>query len=160
MCENNKMGLAIIERSWAMPSHETFSILPIKKLIAEELGNDFVDPFPYPFKRDALEFLKEFPTESVQNLAFDPPYSVRQLKEKYQQAGLSYETRPTYWKNLKAEISRIMKPNGTVISFGWNSGGIGITLGFKIKRILLVAHGGIHNDTICTVEKKIQSRLQ
>jgi len=150
----------IIERVWAMPNHETFTILPIKKLIQEELGDDFIDPFPYPFKIDALQYLKGIAVESVQNLAFDPPYSVRQLKEKYQSAGLSYETRPTYWKELKQEISRIMKPNGTVISFGWNSGGIGITLGFQIKRILLVAHGGIHNDTICTVEKKIQSRLQ
>lgn len=43
-----------------MPNHETFSIPPIKKLIKEELGDDFVDPFPYPFKRDALEYLKEF----------------------------------------------------------------------------------------------------
>lgn len=143
-----------------MPNHETFSIPPIKKLIKEELGDDFVDPFPYPFKRDALEYLKEFNDESVDKLAFDPPYSVRQLKEKYQAAGLSYETRPTYWRLLKEEISRIMKPNGKVISFGWNSGGIGITLGFEITKILLVAHGGIHNDTICTVEKKIQTRLQ
>jgi len=142
-----------------MPNHMTFSIPPIAKLIQEELGSNFVDPFPYPFERDALEYLKEFPTESVEKLAFDPPYSVRQLKEKYEQAGLSFETRPTYWRLLKEEIARIVKPNGKVISFGWNSGGIGKVLGFEITRILLVAHGGIHNDTICTVEKKIQTRL-
>jgi len=40
-----------------------------------------------------------------------------------------------------------------VISFGWNSGGIGKTNGFEILEILLVAHGA-HNDTICTVERK------
>lgn len=142
-----------------MPNHMTFSIPPIAKLISEELGRNFVDPFPYPFERDALEYLKEFPTESVDKLAFDPPYSVRQLKEKYEQAGLSFETRPTYWRLLKEEIARIIKPNGKVISFGWNSGGIGKVLGFEIIRILLVAHGGIHNDTICTVERKIQTRL-
>ncbi len=149
----------IIERVWAMPNHETFSILPIKKLIKEELGDSFVDPFPYPFKTDALEYLKTFATQTVSKLAFDPPYSVRQLKEKYQKAGLSYDTRPTYWKNLKQEISRIIKPGGKVISFGWNSGGIGLNLGFEITRILLVPHGGIHYDTICTVERKIQERL-
>lgn len=32
--------------------------------------------------------------------------------------------------------------------------GIGKTLGFNIEEILLVAHGGWHNDTICTVERK------
>jgi len=153
------MGELRIERIWAMPSHETFTILPIKKLIKEELGDSFVDPFPYPFKTDALEYLKTFDTQTVDKLAFDPPYSVRQLKEKYQKAGLSYETRPTYWKNLKQEISRIIKPSGKVISFGWNSGGIGLNLGFEITRILIVPHGGIHNDTICTVERKIQERL-
>ena len=40
------------------------------------------------------------------------------------------------------------------ITFGWNSGGIGYKYGFEIKRILMVPHGGWHNDTICTVEVK------
>jgi len=60
---------------------------------------------------------------------------------------------------MKTEITRIVKPSGTVISFGWNSGGIGKTNGFKIYRILLVPHGGIHHDTICVVERKIQGNL-
>lgn len=42
-----------------------------------------------------------------------------------------------------------------VITFGWNSGGIGKTNGFEIEQILLVPHGGWHNDTICTVERKL-----
>ena len=54
----------------------------------------------------------------------------------------------------KKEISRILKTGGKVITFGWNSGGIGKTNGFEISRILLVPHGGWHNDTICTVEIK------
>lgn len=48
---------------------------------------------------------------------------------------------------------------GKVISFGWNSCGIGKTRGFEIERILIVCHGGHHNDTICTVEKKVQGSL-
>ena len=43
-----------------------------------------------------------------------------------------------------------------MLSFGWNSGGIGKSLGFEIIEILLVAHGGAHNDTICTVERKLK----
>lgn len=42
------------------------------------------------------------------------------------------------------------------MTFGWNSGGIGNKYGFEITRILLVPHGGWHNDTICTVEIKIK----
>ena len=54
------------------------------------------------------------------------------------------------------EISRILRPGGISISFGWNSSGIGKKRGFEIIEILLVAHGGMHNDTICTVERKTQ----
>ena len=60
----------------------------------------------------------------------------------------------SFWGNHKREISRIVKLGGKVITFGWNSGGIGYKYGFQIKRILLVPHGGWHNDTICTVEIK------
>lgn len=48
----------------------------------------------------------------------------------------------------------MVKIGGKVITFGWNSGGIGYKYGFEIERILLVPHGGWHNDTICTVEVK------
>ena len=143
-----------INRTWSMPNHKTFTIKPINELISRVLGDDYIDPFPFPFERDALDYLKELKTASVEKLAFDPPYSPRQLKEMYGGIGLSYKTDASYWSELKNEISRIMKPNGIVISFGWNSGGIGKNRGFEIDEILLVPHGGSHNDTICTVEIK------
>lgn len=52
-------------------------------------------------------------------------------------------------------MERIVKKDGVVISCGWNSGGIGKKYGFDIVEILLVPHGGAHNDTIVVVEKKI-----
>jgi hypothetical protein len=64
-------------------------------------------------------------------------------------------TQSSFWGNIKKEISRIIKKDGIVISFGWNSNGIGKTKGFIIEEILLVAHGGNHNDTICVVERKL-----
>lgn len=36
--------------------------------------------------------------------------------------------------------------------------GIGIKYGFEIQEILLVPHGGWHNDTIVVVEKKINKQ--
>ena len=144
------------QRIWSMPNHRTFQIKPIKEFIDKNLGWNFIDPFPYPYKEDALEYLKKIPTNSVENLIFDPPYSQRQLKEMYQSAGLSFNhpINNGYWSLLKQEISRIIKKNGKVISFGWNSGGIGKKLGFKIIKILLVPHGSQHNDTIVTLEVK------
>jgi len=144
-----------IERVWAMPNHKTFTIKPIKELLYKYFEDEYVDPFPFPFKKDALEYLKKFKKNSVSKLAFDPPYSPRQLKEMYGGAGLSYDTKSSYWSNIKNEIARIMKKDGTIISFGWNSMGIGKNRGFKIIEILLVPHGGNHNDTIVTVEIKL-----
>lgn len=53
------------------------------------------------------------------------------------------------------EIARIVKPNGKCISFGWNTNDVGKKRGFQIESILIVAHGGSHNDTLVTVEKEI-----
>ena len=146
----------IFKRYWCMPSHKTFSIKPFKELIDEELGNNYIDPFPYPFKQDAIDYLKTILDNSENYLVFDPPYSQRQLKEKYHNNGISFEhpMNASYWSNCKKEISRIIKSSGKVISFGWNSGGVGEKYGFTITKIVLVAHGGQHNDTIATVEVK------
>jgi len=169
-----------IERKWAMPSRHTFKIKPIRQLLNEfvhkgwwidpfagyyslaSVGNDIDPETPVQHHKEALEFLKGLPDNCADGVLFDPPYSVRQLSECYKKFGLSVNsktTRSDYWTKLKREITRILKVGGVCISFGWNSGGIGKTLGFKQERILLVAHGGIHNDTICVVEKKIQDKL-
>ena len=165
-----------IQRRWAMPNKNTFDIKPIKELIQSELTNGtWIDPFANQNKlatitndlnpdfdtdyhMDALDFLKTFQNESVDGVLYDPPYSPRQVTEYYQGVGMnvtSETTRASFWGNQKKEISRIVKPGGKVITFGWNSGGIGRKYGFEITRILLVPHGGWHNDTICTVEVKV-----
>ena len=46
------------------------------------------------------------------------------------------------------------------ITCGWNSGGIGKKYGFEIVEILLVSHGGWHNDTIVTVEQKCENAVE
>jgi len=149
-----------IQRRWAMPNLRTFQIKPIKELIQKESKGKVIDPFPYPFKKDALEYLSEFKDESVDTVLFDPPYSPRQLKECYQDAEqVLHDTKSSVWSEWKKEIARVIRPGGVCISFGWSSNGIGKIRGFTIKKILLVAHGGNHNDTICTVEYKSQSTL-
>lgn len=165
-----------IQRQWAMPNKNTFDIKPIKELIQSELTNGtWIDPFANrnklatvtndlnpvfdtDYHMDALDFLKIFDDSSVDGVLYDPPYSPRQVTECYQGVGMnvtSETTRASFWGNQKKEISRIVKPGGKVITFGWNSGGIGRKYGFEITRILLIPHGGWHNDTICTVEIKV-----
>ena len=163
------------DRIWAMPSSATFTIKPIRDLLIEEISGElWADPFagynspasltndlnpdtPTTNHEDALHFLSKIGDNTLDGVLFDPPYSVRQLAECYKSVGLAVTqelTRPNYWSDAKRAIARILKPEGKAICFGWNSGGIGILLGFNLVRILLVPHGGIHNDTIITVEYK------
>ena len=167
-----------IERKWAMPNKNTFSIKPIKELLEEEVDQNkkWIDPFANNSKvanitndlntefdtdyhMDALEFLKMFETGSVDGVLFDAPYSPRQISECYKGLGVSLTyktTQASFWGNIKKEIGRITKLGGKAITFGWNSGGVGKSNGFEIEKILLVPHGGWHNDTIVVVERKVR----
>lgn len=162
-----------IERIWAMPNAWTFSIKPIKELLQEEVSKKLLWCDPYSGKYgyiysevtndladngiDGVEFLKTFPDDHFDGVILDPPYSLRQVSEHYKKAG----TKVTSWHTsagntaaLKNEAARVVKKGGKVICFGWNSVGIGKKRGFKMKRLLLVSHGGSKNDTIVTVEQK------
>lgn len=160
-----------IQRVWAMPSIWTFKVNPIKELLVRHIADLlWVDPFSgenspaqirndiegrvAEFSMDALEFLKTRPNSSADGVLFDPPYSVEQCLRRYTPKHGGTAGRAEYWAKCKDEIARIVKPNGKVISFCWDSNGIGKNRGFEIIEILLVCHGACHNDTIVTVETK------
>lgn len=166
-------------RVWEMPNHKTFDIKCISRLIHKYLKPEMIsiDPFANESKLakvrndlnpemdtdyhlDAVDFLKMFDDKSVDFCFYDPPYSLRQVSEMYKSVGreVTMETTQSSWRTKHInEISRIIKPDGLVMSFGWNSSGVGKKRGFEIIEIMLVAHGGSHNDTIVTVERKIRT---
>ena len=163
-------------RKWEMPDSNTFDIKCIKEFIYRHMGDrlNSVDPFANKnrianvtndidpqyqcdYNLDAKEFLESLPTASVDFLLFDPPYSPRQLAECYKKLGRSVNmetTQISFWSNLKKEAGRVVRKGGIVLSFGWNSGGIGKKYGFELIEVMLVNHGSSHNDTICTAEIK------
>lgn len=163
-----------MSRIWAMPNSETFSIPPIRDLIRQYAKGVIVDPFARnsgmatisndldpgcktDYHLDALDFLRMLPDRSADTVLYDPPYSPRQIAECYKRLGKSVNmatTQNSYWSRQKAEIARIVKPGGAVITCSWNSGGIGSKFGFEIQEILLVCHGSWHNDTIVVVDRK------
>jgi len=170
-----------ITREWAMPNSNTFSIKPISNIIIEYgvsvepltyldpfcrnsifkgycISNDLDPEIQADYHLDALDFLKRFDTESVHGVLFDPPYSPRQVSECYRALNKTVNmqtTQSSFWGSLKKEIARVLTPGGVCITCGWNSGGVGKSNGLEIEEVLLVAHGGWHNDTIVTVERKI-----
>jgi hypothetical protein len=171
-----------IRRVWAMPNPWTFKIQVIRDLILkymwEEDGNKWFDPFagtnpfnlkysndlnpehPTTFHLDAVDFLLELrkligpdvggiSDEKFEGGLFDPPYTLHQSNQVYKGFGLRKPV--SLAKDL---IAPLIKQGGYVLSFGHNSGGMGINRDFKLIEILLVPHGGSHDDTICTVEQK------
>lgn len=170
----------IINRVWAMPNKWTFTIKPIADLLARYVGdgkgwidlfagmnspaeftNDLNPDSPAISHIDAFDYIYTLDGQSFKGCIFDPPYSLVQVSRSYKDFGIKSRigtTDPTAsFREVKDEMSRHIELNGYAISFGWNSNGFGKKRGFAIIEILLVAHGGGHNDTIVTVERKMQS---
>lgn len=166
----------LITKLWAMPSKNTFQIKPIKFFVenytckaktiidpfANEstygtITNDLNPEYNTTYHLDALDFLRTLPDESADLVLYDPPFSSRQVSECYKGFGIEVtsETTSAAWraKHLD-EIARIVKPNGKVLSFGWNTNGVGKKRGFTQIEILIVSHGGSRNDTLCVAEVK------
>lgn len=116
---------------------------------------------------EALDFVQELkriykargkPHDKLEGVLFDPPYSFRQISEHYKLLGkkaTKKDTSMAFYEKVKSELADLVRPGGKAISLGWNSNGFGITRGFRIVEILMVAHGGSRNDTIVVVEEKV-----
>ena len=170
----------LITRKWAMPNGKTFRISPIKEFVEDAVlsvhadgvivdpfaneclygtvRNDLNPEFSTDFHMDALAFLKQQPDESADLVLYDPPYSITQaatLYKAYSKEKLEINVaNMKYWAECKNNIARIVKPGGVCLGFGWNTNGIGKGRGFSIDEILIVAHGGSKNDTLCGKETK------
>jgi hypothetical protein len=172
-------------RMWAMPSADTFSIPPIGEFVKKYLRDSKVsiDPFARNKRwatytndlnpdtaaechRRAIVFLRWLRMKGIKAdlIIFDPPYSPRQVKEVYESVGMMFGI-ADQWNSGRWTIERdlcydILSPGGVFLSFGWNSQGLGKERHVETIEILLVPHGGAHNDTICMAERKIAHQLE
>lgn len=170
----------IINRVFARANKWTFRIPPIAELLSRYIDSGvWVDPFaganspaqitndmditmPTTYHMEAVEFCRKL--EGVYDgVLIDPPYSYRQISEHYRGQGVKATYKDTsynfYGRVYKALATKI-RDGGLAITFGWNSNGFGKINGYEIVEILLVAHGLHHNDTIVTVERKVQSNMK
>lgn len=170
----------LITRTFAMPNSETFTVRPIGDFVRKYLaaGQVSVDPFARnktwfthtndlnpatkaQHHMDAEAFLVMLAADGVKaDLGiFDPPYSPRQISECYAAVGLKADAQATQngrlYRRVRDALDAIIKPGGVVLSFGWQSAGMGKARGYEIIEIALVNHGGAHNDTICMAERKL-----
>lgn len=166
-------------RAWSMPNLETFSVPPIGNFVRKYLAESkvSVDPFARncnwatytndlnpatsaQYHLEALDFLKLLRRQGVvaDLVVFDPPFSVSQLKECYESIGLKFMQSDVYktssWMYERQVVHDILKIGGIVLSFGWNTIGMG-KFDYEEVEMLDVVHGANHNDTLCLSERKL-----
>ena len=168
-------------RTRSIPSAETFSIPPITAFVKSylRLSKNSADPFArnkrwatwtndlnpntaaeyHMEARDFLQMLKDR-QEVLDLVLFDPPYSRRQVKEVYESVGLKFTNHDSQyyssnWREERAIINDILGVGGVVLSFGWNTSGMGSFSNFAAEEILIVCHGGSRYDTLCIAERKV-----
>lgn len=162
-----------------MPNAETFSMKPVGEFVRAYLACSKVSVDPFARDRDwatytndinpktkaqshqdAEAFLADLAAREIRAdvALFDPPYSPRQVSEHYAAAGLPVTTEDTQngrlYRRVRDALDLIMLPGAVVLSFGWQSAGMGVGRGYELIETMLVAHGGGHNDTICIAERK------
>jgi hypothetical protein len=165
-----------------MPTRDTFDCKPIGDFVRGYLRGVSVDPFARnkcwathtndlnpqtaaEFHMDAEAFLWGLHERGVRAdcIILDPPYSPRQISECYAAAGLKAGMKDTQnaalYKRVRWATWNLCKPGSVVLSFGWNSAGMGAD-GFERKETLLVAHGGAHNDTICVADECVREAMK
>lgn len=163
-----------------MPSADTFSVKPIGAFVQRYLARSSVSVDPFSrnkrwatytndlnprtaaeYHMDAVTFMESLAPAvagTVDLAILDPPYSPRQISESYKAAGKTAGMKDTQnaalYKRVRDALMPLLAPSATVLSFGWNSGGMGKSRGFEQIELLLVCHGGAHNDTICLAEQR------
>lgn len=164
-------------RVFCMPRPDTFKLKPVSDLMDRVLAGRevVVDPFAGNSLRGTLRndirpdtaaqshvsaeaFMQGLVESHVRadGVLFDPPYSPRQITECYRAIGRKATMEDTQNGRMGSRVKDLMaalcKPGSIAVCCGWNSMGMGLNRGFEMTAILMVAHGGTHNDTIVTVE--------
>lgn len=117
------------------------------KLNLDEVRNDIDQSMLSDYHLDALKFVKQC-NDKFDTIILDPPYAYRKAMEMYKG---NYTSK---FKLIADEITRLLKNNGKVISFGYHTTFMGKKRGFELERLCVFAHGGAQHATIGIIEVK------
>lgn len=129
------------------------------------ITNDLNEMMPTNYHLEFKDFAEMMFEQEQQFdlILFDPPYSLRQLKDLYDGIGKDLELWQTQnmWGAGKDMLAKCVKPGGYVISLGWSSAGFGTYRGFTKKAVYLFQSSGREDryDIIMTIERKTQTTL-
>lgn len=93
----------------------------------------------------------------------DPPYSLRQLKDHYDNIGCDLKKWQTndMWGKGQDALAECLKVGGYAISLGWHSHGYGKKRGFQKIGVYVIEQVATKDryDLIVTIEQKVQHTL-
>lgn len=175
--------MTLFSRVWDMPNASTFDIPAIRDFVTTYLAQSMVsvdcfarnkrwttytnDLNPHTaaeYHMDAEDFLRLLAERGVvaDLVIFDPPYSPRQISECYRSIGRAVGMKDTQnarlYRCVRDAIVPICADNAIVLSFGWNTTGMGKGRGFDAVEVMICDHGAAHNATLCLAERKDGTR--
>lgn len=129
------------------------------------ITNDLNPKFNSDFNMEANDFgeLMCSRGNEFDLVLFDPPYSLRQLKDCYEGVGKEMELwqSQNMWGRCKDALASCVSPGGYVISFGWSTHGFGARRGFEKQEVHNFEQAGTDGryNIQVVVEKKISNSL-
>jgi len=122
----------------------------------DETRIDLNPEMPADYHMDAFEFVLMAKAKGwkFDTIIFDPPYNLRKSREKY------FGVYTSELRKIKTELPNIVSEGGFVISYGYDTTGMGRSRGFELVHVCVINHSGDHNDTLCIIERKMQMCIQ
>ena len=125
-------------------------------LSIDEVRNDNDACACADYNYDALDFVLLWAKRRktlFDTIILDPPYSYRKSMEMYN-GNLN-----SRFKLIADNLSKIIKPSSSIISFGYHSTFMGNGRGYRLHKMCVFAHGGAQHCTIAIIEKKKLNQL-
>lgn len=120
---------------------------------AEIVRNDLNPDRDADHHVDVTEIAEHFAPQSFDTVIFDPPFDEKQAETKYD--GL--HAMDVY--AALEQFNELVRPGGSVVTFGWNSWGMRSFPAFERSRTTLLQRGPIHRDVIVTVDRRTAGQI-
>lgn len=114
----------------------------------EIVRNDLDPEIDADHHLDVCELADHFPPQSFDTVVFDPPFDDLQAADKYD------SLRADSVLEAFAQFEELVRPNGRVITFGWNSWGMRSHEVFDREETVLFQRGAVKRDVIAAVDRR------
>lgn len=125
--------------------------------LANVWSNDLNPVTAAKYNLEAEEFLKLVPSSIADLVIFDPPFSEAMAERRYGE-GVNLYAEPGKINACMKQIQRILKPNGILLKFGYNSTRHWNQL--MLTNLWMINFGGNRNDVIVSSWKHTQTTLE